>query len=104
VALDRSTGLGWAGGYVGSGVATSNLAARTLRDLVRQDSGQAGPTELTGLPWVNHKVRRWEPEPLRWLGVQGIYAAYRAADRREAAGRTSATHAAARIADRLSGH
>lgn len=42
VTLDRSTGLGWAGGYVGSGVATSNLAARTLRDLVQQDSGQAG--------------------------------------------------------------
>ncbi len=29
VTLDRSTGLGWAGGYVGSGVATTNLAART---------------------------------------------------------------------------
>src|SRR5689334_4723859 len=83
VTLDRSTGLGWAGGYVGSGVATTNLAARTLRDLVRQDSGQAGPTELTALPWVGHKVRKWEPEPFRWLGVQGMYATYRAADRRE---------------------
>ena len=39
VTLDRSTGLGWAGGYVGSGVATTNLAARTLRDLIQQDSG-----------------------------------------------------------------
>lgn len=63
VTLDRSTGLGWAGGYVGSGVATANLAARTLRDLIQQDSGRAGPTEFTTLPWVNHKVRRWEPEP-----------------------------------------
>ncbi|MBW8821981.1 MAG: FAD-dependent oxidoreductase, partial [Streptomyces sp.] len=42
VTLDRSTGIGWAGGYVGSGVATANLAARTLRDLVQQDSGQGG--------------------------------------------------------------
>ncbi|MBC7274608.1 MAG: FAD-dependent oxidoreductase, partial [Streptomyces sp.] len=41
VTLDRATGLGWAGGYVGSGVATANLAARTLRDLVRLDSGGA---------------------------------------------------------------
>ncbi|MGW0712587.1 NAD(P)/FAD-dependent oxidoreductase [Streptomyces sp. NPDC002643] len=32
VTLDRATGLGWAGGYVGSGVATTNLAARTLRE------------------------------------------------------------------------
>ena len=47
VTLDRSTGLGWAGGYVGSGVATTNLAARTLRDLIQQDSGQSGPTDLT---------------------------------------------------------
>ena len=28
VGLDRRTGLGWAGGYVGDGVATTNLAGR----------------------------------------------------------------------------
>ncbi|MCQ4083400.1 FAD-binding oxidoreductase [Streptomyces sp. RB6PN25] len=103
VTLDRSTGLGWAGGYVGSGVATANLAARTLRDLVRLDSGQDGPTELTELPWVGHRVRRWEPEPLRWLGVHGLYAAYRAADRRESTGRSAQTATLARLADRVSG-
>ncbi|MER5933820.1 FAD-dependent oxidoreductase [Streptomyces sp. NPDC002054] len=103
VTLDRATGLGWAGGYVGSGVATANLAARTLRDLVQQDSGQAGPTELTGLPWVNHRVRRWEPEPFRWLGVHALYAAYREADRREAATHTPDTTPLARLADRISG-
>ncbi|EFG65081.1 NAD(P)/FAD-dependent oxidoreductase, partial [Streptomyces sp. SPB074] len=84
VGLDRTTGLGWAGGYVGSGVATSNLAARTLRDLIRRDAGQSGETPLTALPWVGHRARGWEPEPLRWLGVRGLYAAYRAADRGEA--------------------
>ncbi|MFJ2058599.1 NAD(P)/FAD-dependent oxidoreductase [Streptomyces sp. NPDC087908] len=103
VTLDRSTGLGWAGGYVGSGVATANLAARTLRDLVQQDSGQSGTTELTALPWVNHKVRKWEPEPLRWLGVQTMYAAFRGADRREATGHTAATDRVAILANRLSG-
>lgn len=103
VVLDRATGLGWAGGYVGSGVATANLAARTLRDLVQHDSGQSGPTELTALPWVGHRVRRWEPEPLRWLGVRGLYAAYRFADRRESAARTAATNGVARLADRVSG-
>lgn len=104
VTLDRGTGLGWAGGYVGSGVATTNLAGRTLRDLVRQDSGQAGPTDLTTLPWVNHKVRKWEPEPLRWLGVQSMYAAYRAADRRETRSHSATTHPLARAANRITGH
>ncbi|MER7515166.1 FAD-dependent oxidoreductase [Streptomyces sp. NPDC126499] len=103
VTLDRSTGLGWAGGYVGSGVATTNLAARTLRDLIQQDSGQSGPTDLTTLPWVGHKVRKWEPEPLRWLGVQTMYAAFRGADRRESTARTTATDRVAVLANRLSG-
>ncbi|MET9955229.1 FAD-dependent oxidoreductase [Streptomyces sp. NPDC006339] len=103
VTLDRSTGLGWAGGYVGSGVATTNLAARTLRDLIQQDSGQSGPTDLTTLPWVDHRVRKWEPEPLRWLGVQTMYAAFRGADRRESAARTTATDRVALLANRLSG-
>jgi glycine/D-amino acid oxidase-like deaminating enzyme len=66
VGLDDSTGLAWAGGYVGDGVSTTNLAGRTLTDLIlgRQ-------TELTALPWVGHRSRNWEPEPLRWLGANG---------------------------------
>ncbi|GAB2960757.1 NAD(P)/FAD-dependent oxidoreductase [Streptomyces heilongjiangensis] len=103
VTLDRSTGLGWAGGYVGSGVATANLAARTLRDLVRRDSGQGGETELTSLPWVNHRVRKWEPEPFRWAGVQGMYATYRTADRRETASLRAESSRLARWADRVAG-
>ncbi|MFS8199315.1 NAD(P)/FAD-dependent oxidoreductase [Streptomyces sp. CWNU-52B] len=103
VTLDRSTGLGWAGGYVGSGVATANLAARTLRDLVQQDSGQSGATDLTTLPWVEHKVRKWEPEPFRWLGVHGMYATYRAADRRELTTHAAQSSRIARIADRVAG-
>ena len=35
VGLDRKTGLGWAGGYVGVGVSTANLAGRTLADLAK---------------------------------------------------------------------
>ncbi len=64
VGLDPATGLGWAGGYVGDGVSTTNLAGRTLRDLVL-----GRDTELTRLPWVGHRSPAWEPEPLRWLGV-----------------------------------
>ncbi|MBJ7001910.1 NAD(P)/FAD-dependent oxidoreductase [Streptomyces griseofuscus] len=103
VTLDRATGLGWAGGYVGSGVATTNLAARTLRDLVQQDSGQAGRTELTELPWVGHKVRKWEPEPFRWLGVHGMYATYHTADHRERLHPATESSRLARAADRVAG-
>ncbi|MFJ6528607.1 NAD(P)/FAD-dependent oxidoreductase [Streptomyces longwoodensis] len=99
VTLDRATGLGWAGGYVGSGVATTNLAARTLRDLVLTGT----PTDLTTLPWVNHKVRRWEPEPLRWLAVHTLYATYRTADHREESLRTAGTSHWATAANRIAG-
>ncbi|WP_456696034.1 NAD(P)/FAD-dependent oxidoreductase [Aeromicrobium sp. P5_D10] len=78
VTFDERTGLGWAGGYVGSGLTTTNLAGRTLADLTL-----GRDTELTALPWVNRTVRRWEPEPLRWLGVKAMYGLYREADRRE---------------------
>ena len=79
VGLDPATGLAWAGGYVGDGVATTNLAGRTLTDLVLgRDSG------LTALPWVNHRSRRWEPEPLRWLGVSASLAVMGGADTEEA--------------------
>jgi glycine/D-amino acid oxidase-like deaminating enzyme len=64
VGLDQATGLAWAGGYVGDGVGTSNLAGRTLADLITQTE-----SDLTKLPWVNHRSPKWEIEPLRWLGT-----------------------------------
>jgi len=64
VGYEPATGLAWAGGYVGDGVAAANLAGRTLADLI------AGTrSDLTALPWVGHRSRRWEPEPIRWLGI-----------------------------------
>lgn len=62
--LDRATGMAWGGGYVGDGVGTSNLAGRTLADLLCERS-----TELTSLPWVGHRSPDWEPEPIRWFGA-----------------------------------
>ena len=67
VGLDRSTGMAWAGGYVGDGVGTTNLAGRTLADLI---TGTA--SELVDLPWVGHRSKRWEPEPLRWIGINSM--------------------------------
>jgi glycine/D-amino acid oxidase-like deaminating enzyme len=85
VGLDRATGLAWAGGYVGDGVAASNLAGRTLADLVLDRD-----TELVHLPWVGHRSPRWEPEPLRWLGLNAGLTAMGWADPEErATGRSS---------------
>lgn len=98
VSVDHVTGLGFAGGYVGHGVTTTNLGGRTVRDLVlRRD------TPLTALPWVGHRTRRWEPEPLRWAGVHLVYALYRAADRREHRTRAGRTSLYARLGDLLAG-
>jgi glycine/D-amino acid oxidase-like deaminating enzyme len=72
-------GVAWAGGYVGDGVSTTNLAGRTLADLIL-----GRPTELTALPWVGHRSRSWEPEPLRWIGANAGLRAMTLADYAEA--------------------
>jgi glycine/D-amino acid oxidase-like deaminating enzyme len=86
VRYDRRTGSATAGGYVGDGVATTHLAGRTVAALVtgRHDD------DLLRLPWVGHRSRRWEPEPLRWLGVNvGRTAAARADATEHRTGRPS---------------
>src|SRR5436190_4544601 len=92
VAADRSSGIAWAGGYVGQGVAAANLAGRTLRDLLLERE-----TALTSLPWVGRSPRRWEPEPLRWPAIRGVYRLYRHADRNEQ--RSGRPSRLARLAD-----
>jgi glycine/D-amino acid oxidase-like deaminating enzyme len=98
VGLDRGTGLAWAGGYVGDGVATTNLAGRTLAELI---TGRT--TDLAHLPWVHHRSRRWEPEPLRWLGINGALRVTAGADAAEArTGHPSRWREA--VLGRLTGH
>ena len=78
VGVDRKTGLAWAAGYAGEGVAASNLAGRTLRDLLLGER-----TPLTELPWVGPPARPWEPEPFRYLGIRAVHGLYAAADASE---------------------
>jgi glycine/D-amino acid oxidase-like deaminating enzyme len=78
VGLDPATRVGWAGGYVGDGVATSYLAGRTLAALLL---GRDDP--VTTLPWVGHRSPRWEPEPLRWTLVNAGLRVMTLADREE---------------------
>ena len=75
---DPGTRTGWAGGYSGHGVAASNIAGRTLADLVL-----GNPSDLVSLPWVGHRSRRWEPEPLRFLASRAIVRLLGSADLRE---------------------
>ncbi len=98
VGLDADTGIGWAGGYVGNGVTTTNLAGRTLRDLIL-----GYDTALTRLPWVGHRSRRWEVEPFRWLGANAGLTAMSLADAEERlTGRPSAIARA--MAPLIGGH
>ncbi|MNO67417.1 Gamma-glutamylputrescine oxidoreductase [compost metagenome] len=71
--IDRRNGIALSGGYGGEGVGATNLGGRTLADLIL---GQ--DTLLTRQPWVirdrplQDSLRRWEPEPCRWLGYNAI--------------------------------
>jgi glycine/D-amino acid oxidase-like deaminating enzyme len=96
VAFDRSRGLAWGGGYVGDGVALSGLAGWTLADLLL-----GRDTDETRLPWVGHRWKKWEPEPLRWLGIQTMTAVMASADRVEQ--RTGRQARRAKLLDRLVG-
>lgn len=98
VGFDQLTGQAWAGGYVGDGVTTTNLAGRTLADLILHRD-----TDLVGLPWVNHQSRKWEPEPLRWLGINAMLRLPTGADRyEERTGRTEKWRS--KILERFIGH
>ncbi|WP_307835872.1 NAD(P)/FAD-dependent oxidoreductase [Phycicoccus sonneratiae] len=96
VTWDPTTRTGRAGGYVGDGVAATNLAGRTLADLVLGRS-----SDLVGLPWVGHRSPSWEPEPLRWLGVNAGLRLAHAADAEEA--RTGRPSRLAGLLGRLTG-
>ena len=71
--VDRQNRTALAGGYGGEGVGATNLAGRTLADLIL-----GRDTLETRQPWViqdrpvDKALRAWEPEPLRWLGYNAI--------------------------------
>ena len=90
VGIDGTTRLAWAGGYVGDGLSTTNLAGRTLRNLILGED-----TALTALAWVNHRSKRWEPEPLRYVGINAGLHLAGAADRAEDRTGRSTWHAKA---------
>ena len=72
--LDPATGFACLGGYTGEGVGAANLLARSLVDLILERN-----SDLARMPWcqrlpIAKALRRWEPEPLRWLGIRATSA------------------------------
>jgi glycine/D-amino acid oxidase-like deaminating enzyme len=66
VLVDHVTGLASAGGYTGDGVVLSRVCATALADLITAPDSDTDHTRLT---FVRHRSKKWEPEPLRWLGI-----------------------------------
>jgi glycine/D-amino acid oxidase-like deaminating enzyme len=79
---DHDLGYGATFGYGGDGVTMTNVAGRTLCDLVL-----AKQNELTSLCWVGHRSRPWEPEPLRYLGINSSILLARMIDAKESEGK-----------------
>ncbi len=85
ITCDRTAGTAWSGGYSGHGVVAAHLGGRTVAELILQRD-----TARTSLPWVGHRSRNWEPEPLRFLASKAIVSVLGSADRIEdARGRTA---------------
>ena len=96
VGIDRESGFVWGGGYVGDGVATSNLSGRIIRNLIlRRDEA------INSLLIVNHKSPLWEPEPFRWLEINTGLLAASLSDAEE--GITSKPSRIAKILERITG-
>ncbi len=78
VTYDPAAGVAFSGGYSGHGVVAAHLGGRTLADLILRRT-----SDLTAMPWVGHRSRNWEPEPLRYLASKAIVSVLGSADRRE---------------------
>ncbi len=78
VTIDLERRLVTLGGYSGDGVAASHLAGRTAAALITNSDD-----DITSLPWVNHHSPKWEPEPLRWIGLTALSRLPELADRIE---------------------
>lgn len=97
MSYDPETNIATARGYTGQGVATANLSGRVLTDLI---TGESSP--LTTLPMVGHRSPRWEPEPIRWLGIRYVQRGLRRID--EKAERTGKPPSGRSFAERFSSH
>jgi glycine/D-amino acid oxidase-like deaminating enzyme len=78
VQFDDATGFGKLGGYAGDGVTMSFLAGKIMAALIAGTNN-----EITQLHFVNRKIRKWEPEPLRYFAVNTLVKLSGVADKEE---------------------
>ncbi|MFJ5699693.1 NAD(P)/FAD-dependent oxidoreductase [Arthrobacter sp. NPDC093139] len=95
---DKRSGIGSSTGYAGHGVTAAYVGGRTLAELAFEQE-----TERTTLPWVGYRARKWEPEPIRWLGVHGMYRLFGLADQWEERRDSTKTSLLAKFGSRLAG-
>ncbi|QJU55682.1 FAD-dependent oxidoreductase [Herbiconiux sp. KACC 21604] len=95
---DHGDGVYEVGGYAGQGVTAAKVAGDTVAALI---TGTDAPERR--IPWIRRRPRKWEPEPLRWIGANGLYRAYSVADWHEARTGSGRTSVIARLADRVAG-
>jgi glycine/D-amino acid oxidase-like deaminating enzyme len=81
VRFDAQTRIGFAGGYTGQGVSTTNLAGQMLAGLI---TGRK--TGFESLPFAQRRSPNWIPEPLRWLVVRYMQGAFLRIDEAAEAG------------------
>lgn len=97
IAFDAPSGIATARGYTGHGVSATNLAGRTLADLITGER-----SELTELPVVNHRSRNWELEPFRWIGIRYVQRALERLD--DSAARSGRPPSGRSLAERIASH
>ena len=91
VVVDHETGLAHAGGYTGDGVTLSRVCGEAVADLI---TASTETTAITQLPFIQSSFKKWEFEPVRWLGVNaGLSLANRADDYEQHQGREGWPHA-----------
>lgn len=95
---DPTDGSVTLGGYAGQGLTAAYLAGRIAASLASETND-----EYAQLPWVRDLPRKWEPEPLRWIGANSLYRVYSVADKLEEWSGNGKTAVSAKIADRISG-
>jgi glycine/D-amino acid oxidase-like deaminating enzyme len=81
VRFDAGSRIGFAGGYTGQGVSTSNLAGQMLAGMI---TGRT--TGFESLPFAQRRSPNWIPEPLRWLVVRYMQDAFLRIDEAAEAG------------------
>jgi glycine/D-amino acid oxidase-like deaminating enzyme len=86
------------GGYAGQGLTAAYLGGRIASSLALDIDD-----DYASLPWVRDLPRKWEIEPLRWIGANGLYRVYSLADVLEHRKDSPKTVWFAGLADRIAG-